>query len=403
MPTNLESQFSLSTASNLYKIKYGKRSENLYNSATYLHGRVKKVHDFTGSERRFPAPLGFQGGRGAGVIPEYKEATYASVNYTAKKVYGVARYDRESIKAAMNNEGAFFKATAEVTQKTVEAYIDWMSIIMHGAGDGALGTITGTVTGTGTSGDPYLCTISDATWIGANWTVGDIVNVETGNTDKFLISAVNKTTKVVSLVAQAGASQVPASTDEIFMQGSEDAVPQGLSGVLSATSGTKYGVTIQSGWQSFRVNASSAGITTDLLNELILGIEENSGKTPDAILLPYIQYRKVLNQLEDQKRYSIEPRASNLKGKVSFSGVEFMSTSGAIPLVPDRYIHDTKVYAVNTDTLCMDHRPGFGWFDDDGTVFLRVSGEDKYEARYGGYSEFYIPPTWQGEIHTLAT
>jgi hypothetical protein len=41
-------QFSLSTASNLFKIKYGKLSENTYNSANVLLGRVKKDFNFTG-------------------------------------------------------------------------------------------------------------------------------------------------------------------------------------------------------------------------------------------------------------------------------------------------------------------------------------------------------------------
>ena len=36
------SQFDLQSASNLFKIKYGKLSENVYNSANVLLGRVKK-------------------------------------------------------------------------------------------------------------------------------------------------------------------------------------------------------------------------------------------------------------------------------------------------------------------------------------------------------------------------
>ena len=42
------------------------------------------------------------------------------------------------------------------------------------------------------------------------------------------------------------------------------------------------------------------------------------------------------------------------------------------------------------------------WFDDDGTVFLRKSGEDNYEARYGGYLENFIIPTGHGVLKNLA-
>jgi hypothetical protein len=38
--------FDLTTATNLFKIKYGKLSENTYNSATVLLGRVKKEYNF---------------------------------------------------------------------------------------------------------------------------------------------------------------------------------------------------------------------------------------------------------------------------------------------------------------------------------------------------------------------
>jgi len=64
---------------------------------------------------------------------------------------------------------------------------------------------------------------------------------------------------------------------------------------------------------------------------------------------------------------------------------------------------DDRVYAVNTDFITAHHRPDFGWFDDDGTVFLRLSTSDAYGARYGGYYENYIIPTFQGVASGLAT
>jgi len=42
------------------------------------------------------------------------------------------------------------------------------------------------------------------------------------------------------------------------------------------------------------------------------------------------------------------------------------------------------------------------WFDDDGTVFLRKAGEDVYEARYGGYLQSYIVPSFHGVLTGLA-
>ena len=41
--------FSLTNVSNLFKIKYGKLSENVYNSANVVLGRVKKSLRFHGT------------------------------------------------------------------------------------------------------------------------------------------------------------------------------------------------------------------------------------------------------------------------------------------------------------------------------------------------------------------
>jgi len=43
-------QFSLTTASNLFKTKFGPLSENTYNSANVTLGRVKKRFDFVGDQ-----------------------------------------------------------------------------------------------------------------------------------------------------------------------------------------------------------------------------------------------------------------------------------------------------------------------------------------------------------------
>ena len=109
-----------------------------------------------------------------------------------------------------------------------------------------------------------------------------------------------------------------------------------------------------------------------------------------------------MNLLESQKEYQVHPRMPELKGKVSFKGVEFMSTAGAIPVFPERFMKPEEMYFINDNFMGCHHRPGFGWFDDDGTVLLRAADEDEYEARYGGYYENYIVPSFHGALRNLA-
>jgi hypothetical protein len=187
------------------------------------------------------------------------------------------------------------------------------------------------------------------------------------------------------------------------MQNSKNNDPEGLKGVLDATSSTKYSVNIGRRWQAFQKAAASAGISPDLMNECMLGVEKQCGKVPNLIITSYTQLRKLLNQLEDQKQYIIDPRASELKGKVSFRGIEFMSSAGPVGVFADRFCDADRMYFLNDNYIEVHHRPGFGWFDDDGTVFLRSSTEDAYDARYGGYLQAYIPPSFHGVLTGLAT
>lgn len=250
MTNSLTNELSLTSVQNLFKIKYGKRSENVYNSYNVLLGTCKKSYDLTGRYEEFPAPFGFQGGVSSGLLPEPNAADYQMVRITPKKVYAVCRLDREAIKAAMTDEGSFVRLTKEAISKTVESWMRNMSRILFGNGTGAaagsgnwgdLGAITGTPTESPTG--TFACVISTATWKEANWEENDFVNVGTG-TELFEVTSVVPSTRTVTLVRQAGGIQIPAASDIIYMQRSRGQEPAGLKGVCDATSLSVYGVNV---------------------------------------------------------------------------------------------------------------------------------------------------------------
>jgi hypothetical protein len=401
---------SLTTASNLFKNKYLKLSENTYNSFNVLLGRVKKDYNFVGKRMDVAVPTSFIGGVGSGSLPTPNIQDVQDAQITAKKVYAVVEIDREAIKASSKDEGAFVQMTKHVVKQGVESYMRNCSRILFGDGTGALGSGDGAtnVTGAGTTGSPYLVKIGTATWKEANWEERDFINYDT-ETTQLEIVAVAPTTRVLSLVGTsaglaalvAGPGPVPTNKS-FYMQNSKNNDPMGLKGALDATSSTLYAVTVGRRWQAFQKAASSAGISADLMNECMLGVEKQCGKVPKLIVTSYTQYRKVLNMLEDQKQYTLDPRSTDLKGKISFKGVEFMSSQGPIGIFPERFCEDDRMYFLNDDYITLYHRPDFGWFDDDGTVFLRTTG-DAYGARYGGYWEAYIPPSFHGVMTGLAT
>ena len=402
-------QFSLTTASNLFKIKYGKLAENTYNSANVLLGRVKKDFTFVGKRMDIAVPTSFSGGVGSGSLPVANYAAIQDAVISAAKMYAVGQVDRESVKAASTNEGAFIELTKFSTQKAVESWMRNMSRTLFNDGTGKLGVSTAAAAG-GSAAAPTIV-ISSASWKEANWEEKDYIMIDSATnaystSNIWEVTAVDPATRTITLARISGSVDLTADTGAktVYMQYSKDNDPMGLKGVLDATSGSLYSVSVGRRWQAgSQIAAGGAGITPDLLNQAMMEIQRKSGKVPNLIITSFTQFRKLLNILEDQKQYLLDPRASDLVGKISFKGIEFMSAAGSIGVFPERFCEDDRVYLLNDNYMTIYHRPSFGFFDDDGTVFLRDAGSDSYSFRYGGYLQSYIVPSYHGVISGLAT
>jgi len=395
------SAFSLTAQSALFKTKFGKLSENAYNSANPILGTIKKQYDFVGEDMKVAVPTFFAGGVGSGVLPTANPASAVKATIQAKRVYALTEIEREALKASSSDEGAFVEAMKWNVQKTVEAWNRNASRIMFGDGSGALGQFSGNAAGTASA--PEL-TITAASWVEGHWEENDYINVNS-LTSVWEIVEVVPASKLVKLSRLSGSDDltaIGAGTHTVYMQNSKNNDPIGLKGVLDATSGTLYGVTVARRFQATQIAAGGSGVSTDIMNELISKIMFKSGKAPKLIVTSYTQMRKIKNFLEDQKIYMIDPRSSELKGKVSWSGIEYLANGAKLAIIEDRMCPDDRMYALNTDFITSYHRPGFGWFDDDGTGFLRQTKSHAYGARYGGYYEDYIIPSFHGVVTGLA-
>jgi hypothetical protein len=423
------SAFSLVTATNVFKRKFWKMSDAVFNASTPVWSRLNKNSDFVGKDMFVSNPLSFSGGVGSGSLPTANVGKYEGSIINSKKIYATCQVEREAIKASEQSEGAFVKAMAETVKKTLESFMRNCSRQFFNNGTGILAFGAGAaaataVTGNGSTATPYLITLTATTFFDANFEERDLVQIGTGATAitgagasmeaTFLeVDSVNPTTFVIGLVGvsarlavHAGAVSKFATTDIIVMQNSYNNDFMGLRGISEASvafTGTLYNVPLQRRWSMDVYDASAAAITIDIINKRLLTIERKSGKVPNLIVCGFTQYAKLLALHENQKRYNLQPKDSKYVGQFSFEGLQFMTTAGVIPVIYDRFVHDDEIWLLNDNYITITMRPGGAqWFEEDGTVFLRDTGSDTYSARYGFYGEDYIIPTFHGHIKNLA-
>jgi hypothetical protein len=415
---------TLTTFSNYMKTKFGTVSDNVYNTATPLLAMIKRTQDFVGEDQKYPIPTGYEGGVGSGSLPTAGKSNAEKLTFSTKKVYARVAIERQLMKQASNKDGAFVKALAHKMKKGVESYVRNDSRMIFGLGTGELcvgSASAANVTGDGSTATPYLVTIkSQKSTSGAitqnkraNLEKRDLVNVNSETTDLEIVSVLVEADFdiVVGLVGTSArlATLTTANpfttTDKLYMQGSKDADISGLREICDATSGTKFGITIGDRWQAFQKAVSSGSVTEDLLTEVLYGVEEQCGQWPDVIVTSYKQHRKISNFLSDSRRFNITPRygSEKLKAKISWNALSMQSPGNKeIPIIIDRFCEDDRIYFLNTDHITMHHAPDHGWFDDDGSIFMRQADDDSYEARYGGYKQAVIHPPFQGVLTGLA-
>lgn len=400
--------YSSTNEAKLMKVKYGKLIEKQFNEENVLFGRIKKNEKFEGSQIEIPVIQSIGGGVSAGSLGSSSVNKASKATITSKKLYAKVSIDRETMKAAKSDEGSFVRFTkfpVQVATRSFNRNLERMLTRGDASGSGALaaGDAATNVSGNGSSGTPYIVVLaSDACM--ACFEEGDILNYD-AETSELEVSEVIESSKTIKLVGTstglaalvAGPNPVPANK-YFYMQKSKDNEMIGLKGVLEATSSTLYGITVARRWQSYIKDASSAALSTDLINDVVINVKKKCGVSPKLALSSYKQYEKALNLHEDHKTYNVPAR----RAQFSFQGLEILTPEGPIPMIASRFVNDEQIYFLNDDHMELHLRPGgFEWMDDDGTVFLRES-TDSYEARYGGYGQFFVNPHFQGLLDNLA-
>lgn len=432
--------WSIATMNESFKIKYGKLADKVYNAGNPVTMQLSTKQDFVGKQLVEDNPLGFSGSVGSRVLPKSNVGNYANSTLFSKKMYATVLVDRESMKASSTTEGAFFKFMDKPVQDAMDSFDRNRSRQFYNDGSGILGYGSATaadVTGNGSDATPYLVNFTAVNWTEANWEEKDFVQVVTGitslitgaggtaeggdsETNLLQVVGVNPTSRTVSLVGTSPAlAALVASTDPlgaaaaIVMQRSYMGDMTGLRLVsklsVAFDAGTPglslYGIPMQRRWRMYVVDNSGGALTKPLINQMAIQVEKRSGKTISMVVPSYEQFQKMLDLSEDQKRYTtVMPSAKGFQKAIyGFEAVEYLTTTGPVPVIPDRFVRPDEIWFLNKNYIEYRLRPGGAqWATEDGTTFLRVTNEDQYEARYCCYGETFISPTFQAHLKNLS-
>lgn len=389
----------------LFKEFYGSGSDqSLVNAKTPLASILMKNKnvDFVG--KQFVQPVRFGSAVGLGYrpsgtsLPAPKSAPRDQAVFPAKRAYATAEYEREAIVASRNDRGAFAKVTVDEVEAVLEGFnLHMIERALFGDESGKLGAVLTLDSGAGTEASPWVVTMSTTGILAPKFKKryfprGAKMDLYTaGGIYQLTVSIASFDATTLSLVlVSTGSAAAPAAADILFWEGNRNNEVVGLKTIAPVAAGSLYGIS-QSANPEFRGlvnNLAGATLAYGDINDIVSDLEDELGASPNLAICSHATKAAIKSQAEEHKRYSVaEIKSSDTK--IGFKGIELLGDEGGFPLISSQMCEDDEIYFLNTKYMQLVMRQDFGWFDDDGTILLRDTNKDVYNARYGGYFELF--------------
>lgn len=382
MATNLT---SISGALKRIYDDYVERQQNLKHRSIDEIGKSAKKYNAGGAG--FFGAINDYGNESVGAINETESfRTIDNENYrqwvvSPKVLVAPIEFSGLSAKAADSDEESFVNAVVDALDRAKERLLSDENRQFFGLGTGLMASPTGAV-----ASDAVSFAVNSSQYLRENMVI-DIFNGATKTVDSKRILKVDRFANAVYFSTSLGAAL--NATSEIVKENIRDSAPSdgkemmGLRGIVD--DGTDL-LTFQSLivasveiWKSVRTNASSANLTSDLLQRLIDDIAILSGEEPDLLLMHPKQRRKYLDLVVPQKRYQ-DDKLDSGHSEVSFNGKKLML---------DKDCQEDVIYGINKKMLRRFEVAPMEMGTHDGSdQFLRLSNQDAFQAYWRHYANF---------------
>lgn len=379
----------LSSIAGALKRVYGdylEKQQNLKHRA--IDEIAKSLKKYNAGGEGFFGGINDYGNESGGAITETESfrtvdnENYQQFKVSPKVVVWPIEFSGLSAKAADSDDEAFVSAVVDALDSARERMLKDENRQFYGLGNGLLAVPAGNVLSNATS-----FSVDSAQYLRANMVI-DIFNGATKTIDSKRISDVDKVANVVYFATSLVTSSL-ITTDALVKENIRDSAPtdgkeaMGLRGIIDdgtdLTTFENISAASNRIWRGRRIDASSANLTSDLLQRLIDDVAVLGGEEPDTLIMHRKQRRKYLDIVVPQKRYMEGSMDAGFQ-KLSFNGIE---------LWLDIDCQDDTVYALNKKLINKFEVAPLQMGAHDGSdQFLRKINADVFQAYWRHYFNF---------------
>jgi len=408
----MTTNFSLSNSAHYMKETWSDILRNHYNSDYPLLARRKARYDLQGVKDHVAVPLSPSGGSGGlvnGYLPEGSPDSGDQMEITAKDHVTMCFIERKAMKAAMTDRGSFERFTALPVKKTSESHNMIANILWHQDGTARFcKTKSSTAYISGGATAPVI-EMDSTVFFERHLLKNQLFNLgnsgDTGVEDCLLkITSVDVTNKRVTFSRVSGSYDVSSSTNAdgryLYLQNMFKAAPQGLDSAAQmaiAGTGSLYTINYDSqNWSPLYEDFDGAPPSISMINKLM---NKQMTRVPTECLPTFLmtspEIIAILSDIKEGDKAWLMPRDGGLTREAGFgfAGISYTTPAGKnIPIVADPHCKKTRIWGVYDEVLYTHHMPDFGWWDEDGQVFMRVPQRPWFSGTYGGFYENVYSP-----------